>query len=282
VRWDRHLAPGAASDDPALRIGMVKTGAASSGVDPLLRSRLGMPHRADARTVCSFTPRYIPRKRCIVKLEVKMRAALGCRVSAILFFAKFYQPVMSACLYRNCQRLWHCGFSRGRFTIASRWLTTDWQVWFLSWENGPSLPRYCSAGRALFERGGAPSGCTTASCGFHGGDVTGVSRAPPYARRPEAQPDFGYIERRTFFGPFGGFNHIKHRFEVRSLLTGGPHTPRFFPKPHPGGPAYSPDWISMQFANMILCFDLAHFVAQLAILPGFVGRSIHGRARRPR
>src|SRR5207249_2988158 len=72
---------------------------------PLLRSRLGS--RIELTHDRLFVHRYIPGKRCIVKLEVKMRPAPGMPGKRHFFFAKFYTAGHGARVYKNCQRLWH-------------------------------------------------------------------------------------------------------------------------------------------------------------------------------
>jgi len=113
---------------------------------PLLSGRLGS-HIELAQNGL-FVRRYAPGKRCTVKLEVTTCTASEMPGKRQCFFAKFYAAGHGARVYKNCQQLWRCGFSRGRFTIAEPLAYhPTWQVLVLSWENGPSLRDIVLAGQ---------------------------------------------------------------------------------------------------------------------------------------
>jgi len=120
-------------------------------------------------------------------MEVKMRAAPGMPVSAIAFLRVLHSRSWSAC-YKNCQRLWHCGFSRGRFTIAAPLAYhPTWQVLVLSWENGPSFRDIVLAGQGALRAGKSSQWLhRTATCGFMAAYLQLLAHL--HMRRPEVQP----------------------------------------------------------------------------------------------
>jgi len=96
---------------------------------------------------------------------------------------------------------------------------------------------------------------------------------PPYARRPEAQPDFGTSRDRRAFGD--ALNHIKHRFLRFEPLTWAP-THRDFSPEHlilEGRRFTGLDFD--EFCQYDPLFDVAHFVAHLRFLALVSSGAIH-------
>jgi hypothetical protein len=232
---------------------------------PLLRSRLGS--RIELTHDRLFVHRYVPGKRCIVKLEVKMRAAPGMPGKRHCFFAKFYTAGHGARIYKNCQRLWHCGFSRGRFTIAEPLAYhPTWQVLVLSWEDGPSLRDIVLAGqgalRAVEEAAKWLHRLHT--CGFHGGRIYSFSRHLHMLEVRKRSLTSVHRETGRAFGDV--LDHIKHRFLRLEPLTWAP-THRDFSPEHlivEGRRFTGLDFD--EFCQYDPLFDVAHFVAHLRFL----------------
>ena len=232
---------------------------------PLLRSRLGS--RIELTHDRLFVHRYIPGKRCIVKLEVKMRAAPGMPRKRHCFFAKFYTAGHGARVYKNCQRLWHCSFSRGRFTIAEPLAYhPTWQVLVLSWEDGTSLRDIVLAGQGALRavEGAAKWLHRLHTCGFHGGRIYSFSRHLHMLDVRKRSLTSVHRETGRAFGDV--LDHIKHRFLRLEPLTWAP-THRDFSPEHlivEGRRFTGLDFD--EFCQYDPLFDVAHFVAHLRFL----------------
>ena len=111
---------------------------------PLLRGRFGNDMRLE-ETYRSVR-RHVPGKRCIVKVEVRLRSAPGAPVEQHCLVAKCYATNHGAKVYENCQQLWHRGFSIGDLRIAEPIAYHPrWQVLFLGWESGRTLGDFLMA-----------------------------------------------------------------------------------------------------------------------------------------
>ena len=112
---------------------------------PLLKGRFGNDMRLE-ETHYSVR-RHVPGKRCIVKVEVRLRSAPGAPVEQHRFLAKCYVTNHGAEVYGNCQQLWRRGFSIGDLRIAGPiGYHPRWQVLFLGWESGRTLRDFLAAG----------------------------------------------------------------------------------------------------------------------------------------
>jgi hypothetical protein len=112
---------------------------------PLLKGRFGNDMRLEETR--HSVRRHVPGKRCIVKLEVRLRSAPGAPVEQHRLLAKCYATGHGAKVYENCQQLWRRGFSIGDLRITEPIVYhSRWQVLFLGWESGRTLRDFLIAG----------------------------------------------------------------------------------------------------------------------------------------
>ena len=260
-------APAAVPDDPALP-GLAllhRPQQFLAAFTPLLHNRLGS--RIELTDGRLFVHRYVPGKRCIVKVEATMHTAPGMPDEPQCFFVKLYTGGHGARVYKNCQQLWRLGFSQGRFTIAEPLAYHPaWQALILGCEEGPSLREIVLAGQAAPRavEGTAKWLHRLHTCGFEGGREYSLSRhlhilGAQQSRLASAQREAGRI-----FGDI--LDGIKHRILKLEPLRLAP-THRDF----------SPEHVTMEgdrftgldfdeFCQYHPLFDVAHFVAHLRFL----------------
>jgi hypothetical protein len=236
-----------------------------SVLTPLLRGRLGS--HIELTNNHLFVHRYVPRKRCIAKLELTICAASGMPGKRQCFFAKFYAAGHGTRVYKNCQQLWRCGFSRGRFTIAEP-LAYDptWQVLLLNWENGPSVRDIVLAGRDALRavEGAARWLHRLHTCGFHGGRTYTFSHHLHILGAWERRLASAHRETGRAFGDV--LDRIRHQLLKAGPLTWAPIHRDFSPE-HllvEGQRFTALDFD--EFCQYDPLFDVAHFVAHLRFL----------------
>jgi Phosphotransferase enzyme family len=214
-----------------------------------------------------FVHRYVPGKRCIVKLDLEICGASGMPAKRQCFFAKFYSAGRGARVYENCQQLWRCGFSRGPFTIAEPVAyDSTWQVLLLNSENGPSLRDIVLAGRDALPavEGAAEWLYRLHTCGFPGGRVYHLSRHLHILGAWERRLASADRETGRAFGDV--LDRIKRRFPKAETLTWAP-THRDFSPEHlivEGQRFTALDFD--EFCQYDPLFDVAHFLAHLRFL----------------
>ncbi len=260
-------APAAVPDDPALP-GLAllhRPEKLLAVLTPILSGRLGSNIELAQNGL--FVHRYVPGKRCTVKLEVMTCTASEMPGKRQRFFVKFYAAGHGARVYKNCQRLWHCGFSRGRFTIAEPLAYhPTWQVLVLSWEDGPSLRDIVLAGQDAHRpvEGAAKWLHRLHTCGLNRGriytfshhlHILGIRKRNLISAHREVGRAFGEV-----------LDRIKRGLAKLEPLTWAP-THRDFSPEHlivEGRRFTGLDFD--EFCQYDPLFDVAHFVAHLRFL----------------
>jgi len=267
LRTNTPSFPASVPDDPALPglAWLRRPEQFFAALTPLLRNRLGS--RIELTHNRLFVHRYVPGKRCIVKIEATMRTSPGMSDEPRCFFAKFYAGGHGARVYKNCQELWRLGFSRGFFAIAEPLAYHPaWQALILRCEDGPSLRDIVLTGQDASRavEGAAKWLHRLHTCGFEGGREYSFSRHLRILSGQQSRLTSADREAGRAFGTI--LDRIKSRIRKLEPLALAP-THRDF----------SPEHIIVEvdrftgldfdeFCQYDPLFDVAHFVAHLRFL----------------
>lgn len=211
--------------------------------------------------------RHVPGKRCIVKVEMRLRSAPGAPVEQHCLLAKCYATNQGAKVYENCQQLWRRGFSIGDLRIAEPIAYHPrWQVLFLGWESGRTVRDFLTAGE---DSGPTIEGAALwllklHACGYREGRIYGYERHFHTLGRWERN----LMRRHRDTGVVFGDIRTRIKKQLAACKKG---------KRAPTHRDFSPEHLVVEADRLVgldldeFCqydplFDVAHFVAHLRFL----------------